>query len=471
MDPKSRATSSDRSFAGAESISRSASPVLVLIPWGLAIEDFLEPNGLTLEDFCHEFTGSWMFGYADALRGAGVDIVIMCVSSGVADVVRTTHRPTGVPLCLVPLPRRVRLLRPFMRNPYGRTIQQTFRVPPPLWQLLAPALFLAKELAPYAATPIRTLARELAHYKCDAVLCQEYEFPRFDVVVALGRRLGLPVFGTFQGGDYQRWRLERLTRPPAMRRSAGVIIPAPSEIERVRRRYRVPAYKIASIPNPVDLESWQRGDRQAARAELGISSSARVAAWHGRIELWKKGLDTLVDAWATVVEGRPRDELALLVIGGGGDDVHAFRRLLLERALPNVVWVDRLVHDRSRLAHLLSSADVYVFPSRHEGSPLSPMEAMACGLPVVASDVSAVREILVGGDAPAGVVVPADDPPALARELGRLLDSVALTQELGRAARRRAAALDSARVAAELCQFLFGSREGTRESSPPIEAV
>lgn len=430
----------------------------MLIPWGLAIEDFLEPNGLTLDDLSHEFTGSWMFGYAEALRGAGVGVVILCVSSGVANVVRTTHRPTGVPLCLVPLPRRVRLLRRLMRNPYGRTIRETFRVAPPLRQLLAPALFLAKELAPYSATPIRTLARELAHYGCDAVLCQEYEFPRFDVVVALGRRLGIPVFGTFQGGDYQRWRLEGVTRPPAMRRSAGVIIASPAEAERVERRYRLPAHKIASIVNPVDLRSWQPGDRGAARAELGIPPGARVVAWHGRIEVWKKGLDTLVEAWAAVTEAWAHEELALLVIGGGGDGVDAFRRLLRERTLSNIVWVDRLLHDRARLAHLLSAADVYVFPSRQEGSPLSPMEAMACGLPVVASDVSAVREILVGGDAPAGVIVPADDPPALARELARLLDNDALRQALGRAARRRAATLDSAHIGEELRRFLFGSR-------------
>jgi glycosyltransferase involved in cell wall biosynthesis len=431
--------------------------VLALIPWGLAIEDFLHPNGLALEDLCREFTGSWMFGYAEALRAAGVEVVIVCVSSGVGDVVRTTHQPTGVPLCLVPLPRRIRLLRRFMRNPYGRTIGGTFRIAPPLRQLLAPLLFVAKELAPYSATPIRAVARELAHYRCDAVLCQEYEFPRFDILVALGQRLGVPVFGTFQGGDYQRWRLEQLTRPPAMRRSAGMIIASPAEIERVRRRYRVPAHKIAPIANPVDLRSWQPGDRETARAELGIPPSARVAAWHGRIEVWKKGLDTLVEAWATVTEARPSSELALLVIGGGGDGVDAFRRLLRERALPNVVWIDRHLHDRARLAHLLSAADVYVFPSRQEGSPLSPMEAMACGLPVVASDVSAVRAVVVGGGAPAGVVVPVDDSAALARELGTLLDSVALTEELGRAARARTAALDSAHVGNELRQFLFGS--------------
>ena len=52
-------------------------PLVALLPWGFAIEDFLDPNGLTLDTFCRSFRGSWMFSYADALRTAEVETIFV----------------------------------------------------------------------------------------------------------------------------------------------------------------------------------------------------------------------------------------------------------------------------------------------------------------------------------------------------------------------------------------------------------
>jgi glycosyltransferase involved in cell wall biosynthesis len=252
------------------------SPVLAIVPWGLILEDFLAPNELTLDDFCDEFTGSWMFGYVDALHAMGIRSVIVCVSSGVDVVTRRVHRPTGADICLLPVPRVYRFLRRGMRSAHGRTVTAVFRGPH--WGHLAlwPLLFAAKELAPFVSMPARTLARELERDGCRVVLCQEYEFPRFDVCVTLGQLKDLAVFGTFQGGDYQRWRLERIVRPLTVRRAAGLIIPSAAEVERVRTRYRPRA--IAQIPNPIDLDTWRPYDRSPVRREFGIPEQARVAA-------------------------------------------------------------------------------------------------------------------------------------------------------------------------------------------------
>ena len=446
------APAATRLLAESQVRAAGAGPRVVLLTWGLVLEDFLTPNGLTLDDFCTTFTGSWIFGYARALRCAGVEPLIVAISSGTRTTVDTVHAPTGTALRLLPAPRPISQLRRLMRNGYGRTVGQTFGGPRVARLLAYPILAGVKELAPYAATPAWRLARVIRREQAAAVLCQEYEFPRFDVCVLLGKLLRVPVYAVFQGGDYQRWKAERFTRPLAVRSSAGLVVAAAGEITRVRSRYGLPRERIASIPNPIDLDVWRPRDRAAARASLGIPADARVVAWHGRVQLHKKGLDVLVDAWAAVRADRPGRELVLLLIGDG-NDADELRARIAARTPEGVVWVDRLVHDPDELAFLLSAAEAYAFSSRHEGFPLAPLEAMACGLPVVGTSVSGMREI-AGDEA---TIVPVGDVDAFARELGRLVDeSEDHLIELGARARRRAEAFGLAATGARLREFLLG---------------
>lgn len=431
-----------------------ARPAIALLTWGHVLEDFLGPNGLTIDDFCQTFTGSWIFGYARALREAAVEPVIVCTSSSVREPTWTVHVPSGTQLCLLPPPKPYVLLRRLMRTGYGRTVFQTFRGPPALRLLLYPVLSVVRELAPYASTPVWSLSRLVRRHRVKAIVCQEYEFPRFDICVLLGRLVHVPVYASFQGGDYQRWKAERLTRPLALRFCSGLVIGSSSEAARVRSTYRVPEAKIARVPNPIDLDVWRPHDRSAAREALGISQGARVVAWHGRVQLPKKGLDLLIDAWLKLSEERPGQDLRLLLIGSG-EDADELRRRIGTRAAPSVVWVDRLVHDQTQIASLLAAADVYAFPSRHEGFPLAPIEAMACGLPIVAADVSGIREILGENGEAAGVIVPIDDAPALVSALGRLIDDPSLSSALGERARRRAAAFDLSSTGERLRDFLL----------------
>src|SRR6266581_8455807 len=86
-------------------------PTIALLPWGNVLEDFLDTIGVSLESFCNEFTGSWMFGYVDALRRVGVRTVLICISAHVARPSRFTHTPTGATICVLPAPRSYRAIR------------------------------------------------------------------------------------------------------------------------------------------------------------------------------------------------------------------------------------------------------------------------------------------------------------------------------------------------------------------------
>jgi starch synthase len=205
----------------------------------------------------------------------------------------------------------------------------------------------------------------------------------------------------------------------------------------VQTFYGIPSTKLVQIFNPMDVANWNALDRSEARTVFNIPIDAQVVVYHGRIELHRKGLDILMDAWEQVCRDRPGRDLRLLLVGTGSS-ADQLRQRIEAMQLRGVMWVDEYVHDRTRIRQYLSAADVYTLPSRHEGFPVAPIEAMACGLPVVAADAPGVLDILEGGEASGGLVVPRENATALALALGRILDNEGWGRELGKRARYRA---------------------------------
>lgn len=164
--------------------------------------------------------------------------------------------------------------------------------------------------------------------------------------------------------------------------------------------------------------------RAAARAALGIEAEAPVVVTVGRQE-FQKGHDVLYDAVARLAPRHPR----LVVVHAGREGGSS---PLLHRLVGQTRVDVRLLGHRDDIAEIVAAADVFAFPSRYEGLGGAVLEAMALGVPVVASDLPALREVL----APAGQsLVPPDDPSALADALSRLLDDEGLRAGLGRRGR------------------------------------
>jgi len=381
---------------------------VALFPWGDVIEDFLEPIGLGLEDFAARMTGGWLFGYAAALGSAGLTPVIVCASSAVRAPRRLTHAGTGATIWAVPAPRLPR------SAPWRKALTQ--------WRW----------------TPWRGFTEALLAESCSALLVQEYEYARFDALALLSAQLRLPLFATFQGGDVTLSALEAAVRPWALRHSRGLIVASARERARLAERYRGLPLRVADVPNPLDVDEWRPVPRAEARRALGLSPDAFIAISHGRIDVHRKGLDVLVDAWRRFAAARPdtRPEARLVLIGSGPDRA-AFHALLDRAALPGVTWMDAYLTDRPQLRRWLSAADVYVIASRTEGMPVAPLEAMACHLPVVSSRAHGLPEIFSGGEASGGLLVPCGDAPALAAALARLAGAPGLRRTMGEAARRR----------------------------------
>jgi starch synthase len=432
-----------------------ARKVVAIFPWGNFIEDFLDPINVSLDAFCQDMTGGWLFGYIGAMQAAGASPILYCYSRAVANPEKRIHSPTGCPIRLLSGPPAYRSLARRMTNPYAASAREAFGGAVSGFGLALARL--AYEAAPYLAISGNDLARSLAADGCTAILVQEYEDGRFDRIVATGRRIGIPVFATFQGGDRHFRRLERYTRPRAIAGCAGLVIASAAEAERVRRAYR-PTCPIEDIPNPLDLDLWRPEPREDARRALGWLGAERIAIYHGRIDIQRKGLDALLSAWACVRKAMAGQPIRLVVVGDGHDR-EAFRNLVESAGSETVTWISGYTLDRGLMRRFLSAADVAVTASRHEGFPVAPLEAMACGLPLVASDAPGLPEILAGGRAAAGVLFRRDDVEALESALVELLSDPAKSLDYGSRARTSVAqrfALDP--VGRRLVALMYGAQ-------------
>jgi len=149
-----------------------------------------------------------------------------------------------------------------------------------------------------------------------------------------------------------------------------------------------------------------------------------IVLFVGRFDA-QKGVDILFHAW------RDLDARAQLRLAATGWKELEYRELARDLALSSVVFQGHV--PRAQLPELLQQASVLVLPSRYENFPLSLLEAMACGVPVVATRVGGIPELVEDGQT--GLLVPPEDPEALGEAIRRILDDPGLASGLARAAR------------------------------------
>lgn len=145
-------------------------------------------------------TGGWLFGYIEALKLYNVRTVLICFSARVSKTERFVHTPTGAHICILPAPRMYRYIRKWILNPYATSIEEATGNVTGLkrnWYA-----FLLK-IAAFTATPLFTLYKEIKKQNGTVILCQDYEHGRFDACALLGKLMRIPVFATFQGGNWQ----------------------------------------------------------------------------------------------------------------------------------------------------------------------------------------------------------------------------------------------------------------------------
>lgn len=220
---------------------------------------------------------------------------------------------------------------------------------------------------------------------------------------------------------------------------------------------RVPEQILHILPNSIDLSlSDSELDREQARARLDLLPDMPVLGTVGRLAE-QKGHSVLLDAIARLKEeGR---DVQLLLVGDGP------LRQALEEQAARLQINDRihLLGSRRDLGDLFRAMELFVMPSLWEGLSLAMLSAMAAGLPVVATRVGGVDEVL--GDDRYGLTLPADDVDALVRAIRTLLDDPVRAEALAAAGRRRVRENYSDQVFLERLQGIYRSVLGLRVQS------
>lgn len=306
---------------------------------------------------------------------------------------------------------------------------------------------------------LRGLTALLRAHRIDVVHSHEFTMAVYGAAAA--RRIGARHVITMHGGRYyaEQWRRRAALRWAA-RHSGVVVAVSRATADDLRRTLRLPHDRVVVVPNGIP---FRRGDRARVRGELGVRDDRGELLLVAVGNLYPvKGHRVLLRALGMLVDHATLPPWRLAVCGRGEEEA-ALRALAAELGITDRV---HLLGLRGDVTDVLAAGDCYVMPSRSEGLPLALVEAMAAGLPIVASRVGGIPEVV--SDGVEAVLVPPDDPAALASALAALLRDAPRRAELGAAAEGRARREFDVRVMGDAYERLY---RGAPLRAPDGDAV
>ncbi len=246
-----------------------------------------------------------------------------------------------------------------------------------------------------------------------------------------------------------------------------IVAATPAEVAQLQWLYNAQKTKIVVIPPGVDLSRFYPIPKDEAKEFTGVPKEQHNILFVGRIEPLK-GIDTLIRAMA-LMEANHKDILeeqpiCVAIIGGDpgaspetmSAEMSRLQALRLEYGVKEMV---NFLGKRSQdsLPYYYSGASIVVMPSHYESFGMVALEAMACGTPVVASQVGGLAFLVRDGET--GYLTPGDDPDALCKRIVALLKSKPLRDQMGRQAAEYARQYSWKNVA-EKIQGLYGELVG-----------
>jgi D-inositol-3-phosphate glycosyltransferase len=239
-----------------------------------------------------------------------------------------------------------------------------------------------------------------------------------------------------------------------LRRADRIIVATLAEKTQLRFLYRAVDHKMVTIPPGVDTSHFYPIPADEAKQFIGLKPEDRMILFVGRIEPLK-GVDTLIHAMSCLDLGGLFHPVHLAIIGGEpdalpenmSDEMSRLQNLCDELCVGGmVVFLGKRGQDT--LPYYYSAAELLVMPSLYESFGMVALEAMACGTPVIASEVGGLGYLVQDGVT--GYTIPDSDPEALCDKLSRLLGDTHLRETMGLAASQYAQDYAWEKIAAQM---------------------
>jgi sugar transferase (PEP-CTERM/EpsH1 system associated) len=245
----------------------------------------------------------------------------------------------------------------------------------------------------------------------------------------LGKLAGVPIIISSERTMGQEGRVRRLLNRLTGWLPDRIICVSQQVADFAAQEIGLPPAKLTVIRNGIDIDQFtDLPDQQTARAMFGLPVPGKIMAAIGRPRP-VKGFSYLLEAFAQIAADQP--DLYLLFVGDGPE------KRPLQTAAQQLPSANRVIFlgDQQEIPRLLAALDILVLPSLWEGLPNVVLEAMAAGLPVVATAVGGTPELVVEGET--GLLVPPRDPATLAEAIVTLLTDPELARRLGENGRQR----------------------------------
>lgn len=264
------------------------------------------------------------------------------------------------------------------------------------------------------------------------------------VAMELKSLLGIPFVVTFHAlghirrihqGDNDRFPKERIAiEERAVREASMIIAECPQDRDDLITYYHAPVDKISIIPCGVNTAEFYPIAKATARSLLGLPQHDCILLQLGRM-VPRKGVDNVIAALAKV--HCERRKVRLLIVGGDADTTTELQRL--QQLAAELDVKDRVLFagqkSREELKYYYAAADLFITTPWYEPFGITPLEAMACGTPVIGSNVGGIKFSVAEGKT--GALVPPRDADALAAKISSLLRSPAALEEMSANAIRR----------------------------------
>jgi glycosyltransferase involved in cell wall biosynthesis len=249
----------------------------------------------------------------------------------------------------------------------------------------------------------------------------------------ISKQLNIPSVCTFHGSDiniYPYYGLLSMAITKYVISTTDQILTVSNDLKVKSERLAKPKRKIKVLYNGCDAQKFKfnADQRSSKRKQLGIPENGRVIVFVGSL-LKAKGIFELLEGFFVLAE--KHKDLHLIILGKGPEFNNIKAQAFRLKSVDMIHLTGQIEHDD--VPAYLSASDIFILPSYREGLPVSIIEAMACSLPVIATNVGGIPEIVKNNES--GIIIDAKDVKSLVGAIELLLCNKDLLKQFGRAAR------------------------------------